>query len=82
VSEIESRVQNDRVAQDKEIGKINLNTATLAELDSLPGIGATYAQRIIDYRNEKGGFKSIDEVKNVKGIGEKTYEKFKDKISI
>ena len=63
-------------------GTVNLNTASLSELDSLTGIGPVYAQRIIDYRNEKGGFKSIDEVKNVKGIGEKTFEKFKGNIGI
>ena len=63
-------------------GKININTADLAQLDSLSGIGPTYAQRIIDYRNSNGGFKLIDEIKNVKGIGDKTFEKFKDQISI
>ncbi|MFA5158134.1 MAG: helix-hairpin-helix domain-containing protein [Patescibacteria group bacterium] len=63
-------------------GKININTATQAELESLPGIGPTYAKRIIEYRTANGGFKSIDQIKNVKGIGEKTYAKFSDKISI
>ncbi len=63
-------------------GKINLNTASLAQLDSLSGIGPTYAQRIIDYREQNGGFKSIEEVMNVKGIGEKTFEKFREKIAI
>lgn len=63
-------------------GIINLNAATLAELDSLSGIGPVYAQRIIDYRDAHGGFKSIDEVKNVKGIGDKTFEKFKNQITI
>lgn len=63
-------------------GLININTASLAELDSLPGIGPVYAQRIIDYRNQNGGFKTIDEVKNVKGIGEKTLAKFRDKITV
>lgn len=63
-------------------GKININTATASELDSLPGIGPAYAGRIIDYRNQHGGFKSIEEVKNVKGIGDKTFDKFKDRITI
>lgn len=63
-------------------GKVNINTATVAELDTLSGIGPAYAQRIIDYRTSKGGFKSLEEVMNVKGIGQKTYDKFKDKISL
>ncbi len=61
---------------------ININTATLAELNSLPGIGDVTAQRIIDYREEKGGFKSKEEIKNVERIGEATYNKLKDKIDI
>lgn len=62
--------------------KININTATITELDTLSGIGPAYAQRIIDYRNSKGGFKTVDEIKNVKGIGDKTFDKFKDKITV
>lgn len=63
-------------------GKVNINTATAAELDTLSGIGPAYAGRIIDYRNTNGGFKSPEEIMNVKGIGQKTYDKFKDKITI
>lgn len=63
-------------------GKVNLNTAGLGELDSLPGIGPAYAQRIIDYRSANGGFKAIEEVQNVKGIGPKTFEKIRDLITI
>jgi comEA protein len=63
-------------------GKVNLNTASLSQLDTLTGIGATYAQRIIDYRNANGGFKTIDEIQNVKGIGPKTFEKMKDQITV
>lgn len=63
-------------------GKININTATVEELETLPGIGPTYAQRIIEYRQEKGPFKSIEEIKNVQGIGEATFEKFKDMITV
>lgn len=61
---------------------VNINTATLGQLDSLPGIGPVYAQRIIDYRETKGNFKTIDEIKNVKGIGDSTFEKMKDRITV
>jgi len=63
-------------------GKVNINSATLSELDTLSGIGPAYAQRIIDYRVSKGGFKTLEELMNVKGIGQKTFDKFKDKISL
>ena len=50
---------------------VNINTATVQELDALPGVGEVIAQRIVDYRNTHGPFKSVDELLNVKGIGEK-----------
>jgi competence protein ComEA len=63
-------------------GKININTATLEELDSLPGIGATRAKDIIAYREANGSFKAIEDIKNIKGIGNAAFEKLKDKITI
>ncbi len=54
---------------------VNINTASAEELQRLDGIGATYAQRIIDYRKEHGPFRSVEELMNVKGIGKKTVEK-------
>lgn len=63
-------------------GKININTASSSQLDSLPGIGPAYAARIIEYRNSHGGFKSLVEIKNVKGIGDATYNKIKDLITL
>jgi len=61
---------------------ININFASLSELVQLPGIGNVIAQTIIDYRNKYGQFKSKEELINVKGIGEKKFEKIKDLISI
>lgn len=62
--------------------KINLNKATLEELIRLSGIGPGLAQRIIDYRLSSGGFKTIEEVKKVKGIGTQKFELLKDRMSI
>lgn len=63
--------------------KININTATEEQLSStLDGIGDVMAKRIIDYRNQNGGFKNIDELKNVPGIGDKTFEKLKNSITV
>lgn len=61
---------------------ININTADEKELDSLPGVGPSKAKDIIRYREEKGEFKSIEDIKNVKGIGESSFEKLKDKITV
>ena len=61
---------------------INLNTATLEELDALPGIGPAIAQRILDYRAANGPFAAIEDLQNVKGIGALTFEKIKTWITI
>ena len=62
--------------------KVNINTATKEELDSLPGIGLSTAQKIIDYREENGLFKKIEDIQNVKGIGDSKYSDVKDKITV
>jgi len=62
--------------------KININTATIKELDSLPGIGPTMAKRIEEYRQSKGVFTSIEDIKHVKGIGDGLFKKIRDKITV
>ena len=61
---------------------VDINAATLDELQTLTGIGPVLAQRIIDYRTENGAFTSIEDLLNVKGIGEATLNKFRDRVTI
>lgn len=72
----------EKISSSDESSTININTASKETLMTLNGIGESKAQAIIDYREEIGGFKSVDEITNISGIGEKTLEKIKDKISI
>lgn len=62
-------------------GKINLNSATVEQLDALPGIGPAIAQRIVDYRQANGAFTAPEDIMNVRGIGQATYEKLQDLIT-
>ncbi|NLS78049.1 MAG: ComEA family DNA-binding protein [Chloroflexi bacterium] len=63
-------------------GKVNINQASAAELETLPGIGAVYAQRIVEYRQAHGSFKTIQELGQVQGIGPATIEKIKPLITL
>lgn len=74
-------ISNNSLSLNKK-SKININTATQAELEFIPGIGPSIALKIITYRNENGKFKSIEDVKNISGIGDNKFEKMKDYISI
>lgn len=73
---------NDEIETSKKEGKISINTATLEELITLPGIGEKTALKIIEYRDTYGPFWTIEDLKNVKGIGDKKFEKLKEFISV
>lgn len=75
-------VDSNEIIQDEKSNLVNINKATIQELDILPGIGEATANKIINYREENGQFKSIDEIKNVNGIGDKKYEEIKSLISV
>ena len=62
--------------------KVNINTANKEELSALPGIGPVIAERIIEYRDKNGPFENTEEITKIKGIGEKTFQKLKDFITI
>ena len=78
----EVTTNNEASNIDEKNSKININTASLEELDNLPGVGEATANKILSYREEKGEFKSIEEIKNVNGIGDKKYIDLKEKICI
>ena len=63
-------------------GTININTASADELVTLPGIGAKTAERILDYRQKNGPFKKVEELMNVRGVGEKNFLKLKDHLTV
>ena len=62
--------------------KVNLNTATAEQLESLPGIGPAAAKNILEYRKKAGKFNRIEEIINIKGIGEKKFLKIKDRLTV
>jgi len=65
---------------EEKVSRVNVNTATAEEIASLPGIGPSYAKRIVEYREKNGPFKRVEDLLNVQGIGEKTLEKIRDKV--
>lgn len=79
VSEESVEVTNKEVSS-QESSKININTATIEELDTLPGVGEATANKIVNHRSENGEFKTVEEIKNVNGIGDKKFENIKELI--
>lgn len=61
---------------------VNLNTATVAQLETLPGIGKATAERILEYRQKNGGFKKIEDLMNIRGIGEKNFLRLKPLVTV
>ena len=64
------------------LAAVNINTATVDELKSLPGVGPAKAAAIVEYRSQHGSFKSVEELKEVKGIGEGSFNKLKDEATV
>jgi competence protein ComEA len=81
-SDLPSSSENGDSTEDPDAELVNINTATLEELDTLPGIGPTTAQKIIDYRTENGPFSAIEDIMNVSGIGPATFEDIQDLITV
>lgn len=79
---IEEEVDYSEINEDSDDGKISINDSDISKLKEIPGIGEVKANSIILYREKNNGFKSIEELKNVDGIGEKTFEKIKDSIKL
>lgn len=77
-------VKDDNTNQNEsaKTSQININIATIEELDTLPGVGEATANKIVNYRGENGEFKSIEEIKSVNGIGDKKFEEMKDLICV
>ena len=79
---IDVEAENNEVNEESDDGKISINDSDISKLKEIPGIGEVKANSIISYREKNNGFKSIEELKNVDGIGEKTFEKIKDSIKL
>lgn len=73
---------NNQKTENTRNSKVNINTATQTQLETLPGIGPSTAIKILTYRKEKGKFKKIDDIKEVSGIGDSKFEKIKDYIRV
>ncbi len=78
IEDIGDKVENSKSKKDK----ININTASESELETLEGIGASLAEKIVEYREKNGKFKNIEDIKNVTGIGDSKFEVIKNKINV
>ncbi len=77
-----SSAASDSAGTAAQSGKVNINTATAEQLTALKGVGDATAQKIVEYRQQNGSFKTIEDIKNVSGIGDKRYAAIKDSITV
>ena len=77
-----NNISNNNINQNEGNKQINLNNATETDLKSIPGVGPSKAREIINYREQNGGFKNIEDLKKIKGFGEKTFEKLKEHLVV
>ena len=69
-------------AAEEKAARVNINTATADELATLPGIGPSYARRIVEFREKNGPFKRVEDLLSVQGIGDKTLERIRDRVTV
>ncbi len=69
-------------ATEEKAARLNLNAASADDLATLPGIGPSYAKRIVEYREKNGPFKRVEDLLNVQGIGEKTLDRIRDRVMV
>ena len=78
----ESARRTAPTAKATAVAPVNLNTASVTQLETLPGIGKSTAERILEYRQKNGGFKKVEDLMNVRGVGEKSFLKLKSLVTV